>query len=105
MMQSFDLTFSALTVILACYALQFFLAILNAARSTDNRPTVLKALFGNVTAITGTWTTIGIILVLPVLISWLSGLSDVLLDVEAGGAIFSTCLSMLLVLVTWNSPG
>ncbi len=77
-----------------------FLAILNAARSRDNRPSVLKALFGSLTAITGTWTTIGIILVLPVLISWLSGLSDVLLDVGAGGAIFSACLSMLLVLVT-----
>ncbi len=90
-----------LAVLVALYALQMLLALLNAWRKTGDRPSVLKQLFGGLSELTGTWATIGIILVLPVVISWMSSISDeIFLKLDSGLALFEACLSMLLVLIT-----
>ncbi len=92
--------FVVLSILLTCYSLQAFLAILNAARRKNGDPSVISRLFGGLSEVTGTWATVGIILILPVLISWASGVSDALLDLEAGLALYSACTSTLLVLIT-----
>ena len=92
--------FFVITILVACYAFQAILAVFNASRGRNGQPPVIRQLFGGLDELTGTWATVGVILVLPVLISWLSTLSDKLLDLDSGRALFEACLATLLVLVT-----
>lgn len=87
-------------VLILCYFLQLVLAFINAQKTTDSEPSILSRLFIGSQNITGTWITIGIILVIPVLISWISGIVDNFLELDPNFALYSACMSTLLVLVT-----
>lgn len=100
-MKGLDLiTFITVLVLLALYSCQTLFAVLNASRKIDGQPSILYRLFMSVPAATKTWTTVGIVLFLPVSISWLSSVSDILLKIHLGAALYSGCQSTLLVLIT-----
>ena len=94
------LVFLGISVLFSCYVVQILLALFNAANAGDTSPSALRRVFGGLPQITRTWTTAGLIFFFPILISWLSSISEALLELQGGRALYSACLSTLLVLVT-----
>ncbi len=82
------------------YALQMLLAVWNAWENDREDSSIFSRLFGSRDSITKTWVTIGIVFVIPVLISWSSGIADTILAIAPAEALLTGCLSMLFVLIT-----
>jgi hypothetical protein len=103
-----------LAVLLTSYAVQAVLSVLNAARPRSgslnpNSPTepsakpeqsLLSRLFKGVPQITSTWSTIGLVFILPVVVAWLAGFSSVTLVFDWGPFVYSGSVSTLIVLLT-----
>lgn len=93
--------FAISLILLLAYFGQIILAMLNATnRPSAGGKSILGRLFVGKNEFTSTWVTFGIIFMIPVLISWLSAVSDALLDLDNNLALFNACTSMLLVLIT-----
>lgn len=82
------------------YIGQFSLALWNASEKKEDKKSVFGTLFGGRRNVTRTWTTIGIIFIIPVSISWSGGISDRLLSISVAESLYAGTLSMLFVLVT-----
>lgn len=88
-------------ILLLLYGGQILLAIINAyLKPSSEESSILQRLFSGTDNITSTWITFGIIFTIPVLVSWMSAMSDYFLSLDNNFAIFTACTSMLLVLIT-----
>jgi len=98
---STELLFTLSLLLLVLYGGQILLALINAVRKpSSGEQSIIERLVIGTKNFTKTWITFGIIFVIPVLISWLSAVSDYLLKLDNHLAIFTACISMLLVLIT-----
>lgn len=92
---------STLAYILALfYSCQFFLAIWNSVSPDSGQKPALMSIFSSRRDVTRTWTTIGIVLVIPVAISWSGGIADRIQDISREESIYTAALSTLFVLIT-----
>lgn len=87
-------------ILVILYILQLALAIWNAWAKDREDSSIFERLLGSRDSITQTWISIGIIFVIPVLISWSSGIADQILAIGPSEALLTGCLSMLFVLIT-----
>ncbi|WP_049642815.1 hypothetical protein [Candidatus Rhodobacter oscarellae] len=81
--------------------MQLLLAVWNALTiKNENQESIIGSLFVGKDNVTKSWITIGIIFIIPVIVSWSGGVADRLISIDPNEALLTGCLSMLFVLVT-----
>jgi hypothetical protein len=89
-----------LGVLLTFYAIQALLAILAAAQSPMSGTSLISKLFSTVAHVIAAWTTIGIVFLLPIVISWLTNLSLVSNPTDLGPFAYSGALGTIIIVLT-----